>query len=221
MPHEVTAKRLPDPKDFFVCQIQDPSKVEAWSAERNPNWREPARHWCAMACLSGVLRAEGVEAPSLEHLFERACANGVYRPDPERVWRGAYHENLADFVNEEICSGLVVACRSVPIVPRRGHTSTSTLARLLRQGFYVLLSVSPDIRFPSSKDQPREKRGHFVLVHSFSEIDGVGYFRLNNPAGYQSENSQIDMHMSAKRLAELSFGDCVAIRSRKFDSLLR
>ena len=202
-----------EPEDFYVCQIPDPSKVEEWVANIDIlDPQSPERHWCAMCCVRGLLLAERHSSPSVEELFEIACAQGVYRPDSNMGWRGAYHQELANLINTIRVVGQrgATAHRRIQILAKSHHNWS--MEWLVRTGCYILLSVHPDIRLHTTTP-PASKRGHFVLVYDFFEKDGQKYFRINNPAGFHSNNSQIDMEVSAERLAQVSIGDGIVARS--------
>lgn len=202
-----------NPDDFYVCQIPDPTKVEEWVANiNNLDLKAPERHWCAMCCVRGLLLAEHYPSPSVEELFEMGCAQGVYRPDPDIGWRGAYHQELADVINtiRVVDQRKATVHRSIPILAKSQYDWS--MESLVSTGCYLLLSVHPDIRLRTTMS-PVSKRGHFVLVYDFFERDGRKYFRINNPAGFQSNNSQIGMEVSAQRLAQVSSGDGLVVKS--------
>ncbi len=203
------------PEDFYVCQISDPTKVEEWVAGLNSlDSKAPELHWCAMCCVRSLLLAERLPAPPLEELFDMACEQGVYRPDKDIAWSGAYHRELADFIN----TVRVVEQRKAFASRRMKISATAddrwfNMEGLVRSGCYILLSVHPDIRLRTDTAPP-SKRGHFVLVYDFIERDGQKYFLINNPAGFQSQYSQIGMEVSAERLGQVSSGDGIVVKSR-------
>jgi hypothetical protein len=198
-----------NPAAYFVCQIDNPAHVEAWSRVLKPDMEAKERHWCAMCCVRSLLLAERLDAPSVEELFDRACEFGVYKSDAESVWSGAYHKELADFVST--------------LHPKRAHAVRNILLSAsnnpcdLRHwvviGHRVLLSVHPEIR-ARTYNAPPDKRGHFVFVYGYEEVNGVGHFLLHNPAGFMSENSQICFAVSAQRMAQVSDGKGVVVHSR-------
>jgi hypothetical protein len=202
------------PADFYACQIPDPTKVEEWIANiESLDVRAPERHWCAMCCVRGLLLAERLPSPSVEELFEMACAQGVYRPDQEIGWCGAYHKELAAFINTIRDAGQrkATADRSMRVLAK-SRDDLWSMEKLVGWGCYILLSVHPDIRLRSSTP-PVTKRGHFVLIFGSFRREGQRFFRINNPAGFQSQNSQIGMEVSAERLEQLTCGDGIVVKS--------
>lgn len=203
------------PEDFYVCQISDPAKVEDWIANIDSlDPKTPELHWCAMCCVRSLLLAEGLPSPLVQELFDMACQQGVYRPDPNIGWRGAYHRELADFINvvRIVDQRKASASRGMKI-SATSDDRWFNMEGLVRTGCYILLSVHPNIRLRMNTPQPN-KRGHFVLVYGFIERDGQKYFLINNSTGFQSENSQIGMEISAERLEQVSCGDGIVVKSR-------
>lgn len=203
------------PEDFYVCQISEPTKVEEWVASAGTLPREvPERHWCAMCCVRGLLLVEQLPAPPLEELFDLACRQGVYRSDSRLGWVGAYHKELADFINtvRVVEQRKATARRNIEIVSTP-ENPWFNMEKLISTGCIVLLSVHPNIRLRTNV-QPPHKRGHFVLVYGVRHMGGETYFLLNNPAGFQSQDSQIGMAVSAERLQQVSSGDGIIVKSR-------
>jgi hypothetical protein len=203
------------PEDFYVCQISDPAKVEEWVASLDRlDPKTPELHWCAMCCVRSLLLAEKLPAPSVKDLFAMACEQGVYRPDPSIGWRGAYHKELADFINvvRVVDQRKASAFQNMKI-PATLDDRWFNMEGLVRSGCYIFLSVHPNIRLRTDVPPP-SKRGHFVLVYDFFERGGQKYFLVNNPAGFQSQDSQIGMEVSFERLVQVSSGDGVVVKSR-------
>jgi hypothetical protein len=202
------------PEDFYVCQIPDPAKVEEWVDSINTlDLRAPERHWCAMCCVRGLLLAERLPAPSLEDLFGLACKQGVYRPDSNTGWRGAYHQELAKFINTvRVTKQREASAHRRMKILVTPENEWFNMERLVSTGCYIILSVHPDIRLRTNVPPPN-KNGHFVLVYDFFQKGEQKYFRINNPAGFQTHNSQIGMEVSAERLAQVSSGDGVVVKS--------
>ncbi|MBC7836856.1 hypothetical protein H7X87_03715 [Acetobacteraceae bacterium] len=200
-----------NPEEAFVCQISDSTRLEQWVAQlASLPVTAKEQHWCAMCCVRSLLIADGLDAPSLEELFDRACAAGVYREDAEIGWRGAYHHELAEFVSTLHPQG-ANAVRGMSTV-HNGPRGFS-LGQYIGFGHYVLLSVHPDIRLRSNEPVP-VKRGHFVFIYGFRVMNGTEYFVLHNPAGFATESSQIGMLVSSERLIQVSDGDGIVVLNR-------
>ncbi len=211
-----------NPSDIFVCQIPNAAEVEEWISGDTFDLKDPEQHWCAMCCVRMLLLAEDMPAPSLEDLFKEACRHGVYQQDEYIGWRGAYHKELASFINSYLPASKWLQRQASA---HRGKKIRATsdnkffnLEATIRSGCYALLSVHPDIRLDTDETPPN-KRGHFVFVYGVQVCGDETFFLLNNPAGFQSNNSQIGARVSAKRLEQVSSGDCVLIKSR-FSGLL-
>lgn len=201
-PIKIDLSRGQDPKEFYTCLIPDQSGVEAWRV--NPSaldHRIPSSNWCALTCLRMALLLEDGVVPDLEKLWERACERHVYTPKTDGTgWYGAHHEPLARFFGEfgfeaKHCDNM----------------STASITQALVDGYYVLPSVSPEIRFPRDTD-PAKKTGHMVFVYGYDTgVDGRN-FLLQNSAGFASLNSQIAVRVSEKRLQQVFSGRAILVR---------
>lgn len=203
-------------EEFYVCQIPDRTKVEEWVATADALATDaPELHWCAMCCLRSLLLAEELPAPPVEELFAAACEFGVYRPDQTIGWRGAYHNELAEFTNtvRVVSQRPAHAFRGTKKILSTPTDRFFTLEALVKWGCYFMLSVHPDVRLQSNVPPP-SKRGHFVLVYDFVEEDSQKFFLINNPAGFMSQDSQVGMKISPERLEQVWSGDGICVKSR-------
>lgn len=199
-----------NPNDIYVCQIDDRTAMEEWV--RNPDLRPPHQarsNWCAVCCTRMILQAESMYAPSREELFEAAQDLHAYQEivseDRETLlaWKGAYHEHLAIFLWRSL--GLwAQAERNVDL---------NFLRARLYEGYYVLASVHPDIRFPDQQNEPEKKGGHFVLIYGFEIIGDACWFLAMNSSGFASQQSQIAVRVPNYRLRQLFSGNVVLVGS--------
>lgn len=196
-----------DPGEFYVCQIPDSREVERWV--RSPDAKDPHKrsaHWCAMCCVRMILLAERRRPVySLTELFDAASDCRAYMiQEPQEGWRGAYHRELVDFLH--------FSC-GLRAFAERGMDTRFVLERL-RDGFYCMLSVHPDIRLRSKEPTPH-KGGHFVLVYGAERDSKYGdRFLVNNSAGFASEGSQIGMRVPFARMDQVFSGNGLIIQSR-------
>lgn len=199
-----------DPNEIYTCQIEDRSAVEAWVA--NPELRDPrlaSSNWCAICCTRTILLAEDRLAPSCEELFEGAQDCHVYQEitDGEDFvgWKGAFHQDFVIFLWMRL---------RLWAQAERG-VDLGFIRQRLFEGYYVLASVHPNIRFPDSRDEPEKKGGHFVLIYGFEIEDEACWFFIMNSAGFVSQFSQVAVRVPNYRLRQLFSGNVILVRSRK------
>jgi hypothetical protein len=193
------------PESFYVCQIEDRFGLEAWKASPEAkNYTIPRNNWCALVHLSMVLMLEERVPPSLDELFERACAMNVYRPFADGSgWQGAFLDALPGFV-----ASLGLEARL-----ERRHAPES-VARGLSELNYVLPRVSPEIRYPTDKE-PEKRTGHFVFFYGYElDEEDEPVFRYQNGSGFASLDSQIGVRITTARMRQVFSGDALLIRSR-------
>jgi hypothetical protein len=191
------------PEEFYTCLIEDPMKVEEWRASDGAHDHTiPSSNWCALTCLRMILLLEGREAPSLEYLWERACAAGVYVLGAgNRGWIGAYHERLASFIKEFGFDAINLKDLTMDLI-----------AEALSSGNYVIPSVSPDIRYALDLE-PRHTDGHMVLCYKY-QIDEPGrMFTIQNSAGFASIGTQIGVPIPEARFRQVFSGNAILVRS--------
>lgn len=196
------------PDEFYTCLIEDRFGVEAWRASPQCfDYTIPSSSWCALTCLHMLLRLHDRPAPSLETLFADACAAGVYRWKKDvngkgEGWHGSYYAELASFLSNY---GFEAEYRE--------SLTVKHLVRALDQGQFVLPSVSPDIRFPLRTEEPGRRGGHVVLVYGYARgEDGLSAFKIQNAAGFATENSQIGVSIPESRMQQVFGGRATFVR---------
>lgn len=202
-----------DPEKIYVCQIDDPLKVEEWVTSPDArNYQKEEASRCAMCCAKMILRAEDRREPwlkvdpSLEELFDWAQDCFTYRwEDGDDGWKGAYHGELAAFFWHSL--------RLWSQAER--NVDLNFVRQRLLEGYYVLASVHPNIRFPNNDDVPEKKGGHFVLIYGFEIHGDTCWFFVMNSAGFASQNSQIAVKILSNRVYQLFSGNVVLVRSQR------
>jgi hypothetical protein len=198
-------------EDFFVSLIEDRFKMEAWRASPQCFDRTiPSSNWCAMTCLRMLLLLQKFPSPSLEKLFEDACTSEVYvwddGADTENIgWRGCYHKKLAVFIRQY---GFEAHHRTSLV--------TGDIADALDNDWFVIPSVSPEIRFPHRRRNPIQRNGHVVLVYAYRshKDESNRSFLIQNAAGFASKNSQIGVRISERRMQQVFGGHATFVRLR-------
>jgi hypothetical protein len=179
-------------------------KVEEWRASpQATNYRIPSSSWCGMTCLRMMLLLEGRRAPSLDDLFEHACAAGVFTWE-ENGWKGANLHKLPAFIGE------------YGFMARLAQTmDPDDVAHALAERNYVFPRVGPDIRYRTD-EEPSKNHGHFVFMYGY-ETDEAGNlkFLIHNSAGFASLDSQIAVPIPAARLRQVFSGDAILVRSQR------
>jgi hypothetical protein len=195
-------------EDFYVPLIPDRFKLEEWRASPAAlDHTIPSSNWCAMTLVRMTFLAYDLKAPTLEELWEGACAAGVYVP--KRVgegWSGAHHEPLATFIERLGFS-----------VIREEATTLNLVKSIVTESlpWVAFLSVSPEIRFHRDTE-PTKRNGHMVLAYDCERlVDGSRVFLIQNPAGFASLNSQIGVRISETRLQQVFSGNAIFV-SRKY-----
>ena len=193
------------PEEFYVCLIEDPMKVEEWRASDEAHDHTiPSSNWCALTCLRMILLLEGKKAPSLEHLWERACAAGVYvQKEGHHGWVGAYHQPLAAFIEEFGLDAIYLK-----------DLTTDLVAEDLFHGNYVIPSVSPDIRY-SLDLEPVRRNGHVVLCYKYHTDVTGRVFTIQNSAGFASINTQMGVAVPEARFKQVFSGNGILVHSTR------
>lgn len=163
-------------------------------AEDDPKWRGSGAlskaeyvswSWssCGMACLKMILAHRNNEIIPIVTLGKQCSAYGGY-DFPLETSVGLKYAPFVRFLKQ----AFGITAKVVPTLP------ATQIVHELAQGNYVMASVSPMIRDPSS--QPKTRSGHLILV--------VGYdlhkreFYLHNSSGDSSDSQEF---------AQVSFDD--------------
>lgn len=148
-------------------------------AEDDPKWRESGAEdkaeytswsWsaCGMACTKMILAHSTAQVVPIVTLGKKALEYGCYDL-PLETSAGLKYEPYVRFVQQEL------GWRAKVISPM----IKDDIVRALSMGYYVIASVSPDIRVPTS--QPKHRGGHLVLVVAY-DLDKKNFY-INNPSG--------------------------------------
>lgn len=201
-----------DLNEIYTCQIEDRFAMESRLA--NPELRDPrlaSSNWCAVCCTRTILLAENRSAPSREELFEAAQDCHAYREITEGDdligWKGALHQDFVTF--------LWASLRLWAQAER--NVDLGFVRQRLFEGYYILASVHPSIRFPDDRNEPEHKGGHFVLIYGFEIEDEACWFFIMNSSGFASRQSQVAVRVPNYRLRQLFSGNVILVRSRKCD----
>lgn len=181
------------PEEFYDCIIPDRFQVPSWRERPEAlDFRLPESNGCALRNVRMLFLVEGLECPPFLDLFYQATEAGVYVKNPDETWHGARHEQLVEFLKTFGFDAF-----------REENLSTDDVAYWMAQGFYGLLSVYPDIRFPTKK-KPVSPIGHIVLTYKYTQ-DRLGRrsFWIQNASGFAHLDSQIGMRVSNARMIQV------------------
>jgi len=206
LPKSADLSRGKSPALFFVPLVSHIT-IEEWRADEEGchDLTIPHNNWCAMCATKMIQLLEGRPSPPLDPMFEHACEVGVYKQKlggDGKGWKGMYHHPFARFLGTYGFSAHV-----------REGIDVETIARAIASGYYVIPSVSPEIRFPRD-DAPAATSGHVVLAYAYStDSDGERVLRIQNCAGFESLDSQKGFPVSASRMQQLFSGTATFVRS--------
>lgn len=173
------------------------------SASKDPLWKnsgatspEEYEKWswnlCAVACLKMVAKNfKNLPAPFETVRFaKQAMRYGSYVYHRSQKIEGIFWKEFQQFLRDNFTiKSRIVHC-----------LSTSKIAKLLRNGHIVFLSVSPLIH---QNTLPRNKKrsGHIVVAHGFQTEKGIvkGLF-IKDPGGW-SENETQERFIDSSDLA--------------------
>lgn len=159
------------------------------SAADDPHWKESgakttqeytAWSWscCGMACLKMILAHKYRKVIPLVHLGKKCLNYGGYRL-PLETSPGLFYKPFVSFVKSEY--GLNGRAMSV--------LTLTEIKQVLSDGGYVMVSVTPEIRFPL--EEPTKRGGHLVLVVGYDDEKGAIY--INNPSGFKGTQEQVEI----------------------------
>ncbi len=194
-----------EPERFYVPQFATAATVEQEILNRETaDMNRPEWNWCGICCVQMILRSLGDRRiPSLEEMYERATSPyRVYRVENQRVV-GAYHKELARYIQDEFA----LSART-----ERGLTLPK-LIQLVREGIFIIASVSPEIRGLDGPAPPT-KNGHFVLIYGayHHTHDGDQAIILHNSAGFQSQKTQHHVRVPVTRFLECFSGNAILVQ---------
>jgi hypothetical protein len=178
-------------------------KVEEWRASDEAHDHTiPSSNWCALTCFRMILLLEDREVPSLQHLWEIACAAGVYfLREGHSGWVGAHHERLASFFKEFGFNAISLK-----------DLNTELVAEALTNKNYVIPSVSSDIRYPLDLE-PNRTDGHMVLCYKYHLDEAGRVFTIQNSAGFASIGTQMDVPIPEARFSQVFSGNAILVHS--------
>lgn len=193
--------RRKNPEPVFVPQFESAEGVERRIANRtNEDMNAPEWNWCGICCVRMILLGLGREVPTREEMYRNAFDGyGVFKTVDGNIV-GAYHRELATFVEREY--GL--AARAMR------NMSGNDLARYVDDGQYAVASVSASIRDPGS-GLPERRSGHLVLVYRVEQTDAGRAYVLHNSAGFASLGSQAAARVPEERFMECFSGNAILI----------
>jgi hypothetical protein len=185
----------------FVSQIEPPDKMEEIIAGRCEEDRNlPCWNWCGICCVRAVLLGLGREASSLEEMYRTATEKYSAYRDIDGEIIGAYHYEFAQFIEGEF--GLRAMAKR--------RLSTGDVAGEIVAGNYMIVSVSPAIRFLEG-EAPERKNGHLVLVHGVEETPEGRVLIVTNSSGFQTEGTQLAARISEERFRQCFSGSGIIV----------
>lgn len=158
-------------------------------AKDDPRWRESgakdvkeytAWSWscCGMACLKMILAHRKNKIIPLVTLGKQCIKYGGYKL-PLESHPGLYYKPFVTFIKSEYgLNGKAVSALTL-----------AEIKQTISEGGYAIVSVTPEIRFPSQL--PKKRGGHLVLVFGYDDEKQVIY--LNNPSGFRDSQERVEI----------------------------
>jgi hypothetical protein len=176
-------------------------------AKDDPRWRESGAKntkeytswsWscCGMACLKMILAHEQRKVIPLVVLGKQCLEYGGYRMPLEKS-PGLFYKPFVDFIGKEY--GLRGRAMSA--------LTLTEIKQTISDGGYAIVSVTPEIRFPTK--EPSRRGGHLVLVFGYD--DEKQEVHLNNPSGFK--DSQEDVMIPYKQFVKFFDHKGILIKS--------
>lgn len=156
-------------------------------AKDDPRWRESGAEnvdeytswsWscCGMTCLKMILAHAQHKVVPLVTLGKQCLEYGGYEAPIEKS-PGLFYKPFVHFIKQEYgLDGKAV-----------GALTLAEIKQAVSDGGYVIVSVTPEIRF-LSKD-PLKRGGHLVLVFGYDDEKQV--IHLNNPSGFAESQENV------------------------------
>jgi hypothetical protein len=159
----------------------DPKWADSGAASKD-EYAEWSWNGCGVACLKMILAATQDKVVPLAQLGKKATTYGVYKM-PLHSSPGMFYKPFVTFIEKEF--GLNGKAESALTI--------SEIKQTISKGGYVIVSVTPEIRFSSKK--PSKKGGHLVLVYGYDDRDKVLY--LHNPSGFEGAQENVTLSESS------------------------
>ena len=129
-----------------------------------------------MACLKMILARRTGEIHQVTALAKEAAAYGGYVQKNGGI-EGLFYKPFRSYVSERF--GLEAVPMPALTVPR--------IIRALGDGKDIMVSVTPEIRFPDRK--PARHSGHLVLVVGYDLDEGTLF--IHNPSGFFGRSQEM------------------------------
>jgi hypothetical protein len=157
------------------------------AAADDPRWQESGAKnvaeytswsWscCGMACLKMILAHQQRKVVPLVMLGKQCVKYGGYRL-PLETSPGLFYKPFVNFIKQDFgLNGTAV-----------GALTLDEIKHAVSNGGYAIVSVTPEIRFPSQ--QPIKHGGHLVLVFGYDDKKKLIF--LHNPSGFKDSQENV------------------------------
>lgn len=158
-------------------------------AADDPRWRESGAKnieeymtwsWsgCGMACLKMILAHKQRRVIPLVTLGKQCLKYGGYKL-PLKDHPGLYYKPFVRFIKEKHgLHGKAVSALTL-----------NEIKQVLSSGGYAVVSVTPEIRFPTKN--PTRRGGHLVLLFGYDDKKQLVY--LHNPSGFRDSQEKVSV----------------------------
>lgn len=168
----------PDWVRHIVEQQGDPCDDPHW---QRSGFTDPERYrfWagrlCGLTCVESALDYWGIGHAPRAALLDEALQHGVYRMRADGGVDGLIYRPFADWARGAFGIG-------VEVLPQ---VSIEEIAARLSADTLVIVSVSPEIRYPERPNQ--RQGGHLILLHG-RDRDGIWF---HNPSGIAPHQADV------------------------------